>query len=386
MSDQVQNSGANPLGNAGDLTKAASRIKELGLARPELAKASQPTADKPEPTKANPGDPAKPVPSKAKDPDTGRFVKAEPSEGEPKAEGADAPEPDATATDPSDDSEELPEFIEALAEKIGVDPEKFLEHVKHKVKIDGEELTVNLKEALQGYQRLSDYKRKTADTAEQRKVAEAERAQYQQQREALSSRLEPLIGQLEAQQTNDAALIQKAFEQGDYQEAARLQFLAQQRKAQLDQVKEAKARADFERQRETEIQRNNYVAEQEKALFEAKPVWAKDVEKAKKELSAIREYLKAEGVPAQQADTLHEAKAILIAEKAMLWDDLQKKSKPEALQQLKSKPKFLVPGAAKAPVDPQKEKLRASLNRLRKTGSVKDAAQAFKAMRIVTPV
>ena len=383
MSDQVQNSTANPLGAGGDLTKAAARIKELGLATPKPQGQSDANA---ETAKANPSDPVKPVPAaKPKDPATGRFTKAEPDEGNTQAEGAD-PEASATATETPDDSEELPEHLDELIQRIGVDPDKFLEHVKAKVKVNGEERSVNLKELAAGYQMQSDYQRKTAEIAEQRKVAEAERAQYQQQREALSSRLEPLIGQLEAQQTNDAALIQKAFEQGDYQEAARLQFLAQQRQAQLDQVKEAKARADFERQRETETQRINYVAEQEKALFEAKPVWAKDVEKAKKELSAIREYLKAEGVPAQQADTLHEAKAILIAEKAMLWDDLQKKSKPEALQQLKSKPKFLAPGAAKAPVDPQKEKLRASLNRLRKTGSVKDAAQAFKAMRIVTPV
>jgi hypothetical protein len=53
---------------------------------------------------------------------------------------------------------------------------------------------------------------------------------------------------------------------------------------------------------------------------------------------------------------------------------------------VKSKPKFQPPGAAKAPVDPKKEQLRASFNRLRKTGSVRDAAQWMKAKGIVTPV
>jgi hypothetical protein len=382
MSEEVPITGANPLGAAGDVTKAAARIKELGLASPKPQGQSEAKA---ETAKANPGDPAKPVPAatKPKDPATGRFTKAEPEGTEP-----EAAKPEATAETPeaSDDSEELPDRIEKLAEAIGVDPEKFLDHIKAEAKINGESREVNLRELIAGYQKGEDYSRKTAEIAEQRKAAEAERTAYQQQREALSQRLEPLIGHLEAQQQNDAVLIQKAFEQGDYQEAARLQFLSQQRQAQLDQANEAKARADGERQRETEIQRHNYVAEQERLLLEAKPVWAKDVEKGKKDLAAIRDYLKSEGIPAQQADTLHEAKALLLAEKAMLWDNLQKNTKPAALQEVKSKPKFQPPGAAKAPVDPKKEQLRASLKQLRKTGSVKDAARAFKAMRIVTPV
>jgi hypothetical protein len=381
----MSNPEANPLGAGGDVTKAAVKIREI-LNRPEPK--GQP-AEGDATAKANPSDPAKPVPAaaKPKDPATGRFTKAEPDEGT-KVEEAKAPEADATATDTTDDSEELPELIDDLAERIGVDREQFLEHLKAKVKVNGEERTVNLKELAAGYQMQSDYQRKTAEIAEQRKAAEAERAQYQQQREHLSTQLQPLVQQLEQAVSDDTVKIKQAYDNGDYQEAARLQFIAGQRQQQLEFAKQEQQRIAGEQQRETNLALQHHVAEQERLLFEAKPAWVKDTDKAKRELNAIRDYLKGEGIPAQQADTLHEAKALLLAEKAMLWDNLQKTQKPAALKQLEQKnvPKFLKPGPAKQAEDPQKQVLRASLNRLRKTGSVKDAAQAFKAMRIVTPV
>ncbi len=379
----MSNPEANPLGAGGDVTKAAVRIKELGLAHPKEPQ-GQPESQ-PEPTRANPSEQAKPAPSasRPKDPETGKFVKAEP-EGTERTEVEAQPDT-AKVAETDDDSEELPEFIEALAERIGVDPSQFLEHVKAKVKVNGEERTVNLKELTAGYQMQSDYQRKTAEIAEERRKVSAELTQYQQQREHISSQLAPLLQQLETLVVDDTQKIKAAFDSGDYQEAARLQFIAEQRKQQLSFAKQEQQRIDGEKQRESRLQLEQHVQEQERILLERKPVW-KDTEKGRKELQAIRDYLKAEGVPAQQADTLYEATPLLMAEKAMLWDQLQKQTKPKAMQEVKSKPKFLVPGPSKAASDPKKDVLRASLNRLRKTGDVKDAAKAFKAMGIVTPI
>ena len=63
----------------------------------------------------------------------------------------------------------------------------------------------------------------------------------------------------------------------------------------------------------------------------------------------------------------------------MLWDQLQKKHQPEALKQLelKSVPKFQKPGVSRTPEDPKKKVHSANLNRLRRSGTVRDAAKAM---------
>jgi hypothetical protein len=261
-----------------------------------------------------------------------------------------------------------------------VDVDTFREHIKAPVKINGEERAVNLRELIAGYQKGEDYSRKTAEVAEQRKAIDAERAAYQQQRERIASELEPLVPRLAAQIENDQAAIQKAYEQGDYQEAVRLQYLSQTRQAELTKAQAAQQQIAQEKQREQYQEHVRFVEEQEKILLEAKPAWAKDPEKGKRELTNIRDYLKSLGVPPQNVDRMHEAVPLLLAEKAMLWDKLQKDTKPKALQEVKAKPKFQAPGAAKPTQDPQQQAVRANFNRLRKTGDVRDAAKVFKAM------
>lgn len=74
------------------------------------------------------------------------------------AEGATAPE--ATPVEPAPE----PEYLD-IDDSIGS------KHVR--VKVDGEEIAVPLKEALQGYQRQEAFTRRTQELAEQRKQAEA---------------------------------------------------------------------------------------------------------------------------------------------------------------------------------------------------------------------
>jgi hypothetical protein len=355
--------GANPLG-ASDLDVAASKIG--GILRSEPKGQPQESAA---PEQANP------APERVRD-QSGKFVR----QAEPETEvAASETQPEVTA-ETTDDTEELPDRIEILAEKLGVDVDTFREHIKAPVKINGEERAVNLRELIAGYQKGEDYSRKTAEVAEQRKAIDAERAAYQQQRERIASELEPLVPRLAAQIENDQAAIQKAYEQGDYQEAVRLQYLSQTRQAELTKAQAAQQQIAQEKQREQYQEHVRFVEEQEKILLEAKPAWAKDPEKGKRELTNIRDYLKSLGVPPQNVDRMHEAVPLLLAEKAMLWDKLQKDTKPKALQEVKAKPKFQAPGAAKPTQDPQQQAVRANFNRLRKTGDVRDAAKVFKAM------
>lgn len=75
-------------------------------------------------------------------------------------EGTQAPVTDAAPADP----------VPAEPEYLDVNDDLASKHVK--VKVDGEELSVPLNEALQGYQRQSDYTRKTQEAAQLRQEAE----------------------------------------------------------------------------------------------------------------------------------------------------------------------------------------------------------------------
>ena len=314
---------ANPLGAASDVTKAAVRIDAF-LKQPEPQ--GQP-AEKSVTVTANPETGEKVRNdrgqfSKTGEPETDIEDKSQKVEAEVETKGKTAEQ-----SAPDDDSEELPEYLHDLAEKIGVDPDKFLDHVKTKVKVNGEEKVVNLKELAAGYQMQSDYQRKTAEIAEQRKATETERTAYQQQREHIASQLTPLVQQLEGLVQTDTQRIKQALDNGDYLEAQRIQFEATQRKEQLDIAHREQSRIADEQQRENRAKLEQHVAEQEAILLERKPEW-KDTDKGRKELAEIRNYLKGEGVPSETADRLYEALPLLMADKARKWDEFQKNKPP----------------------------------------------------------
>lgn len=388
----MSNPTANPLGAGGDVTKAAVKIGEILRNEKPQGQSQESEAT----VQANPTDKAKPAQSEAKapnspdkDPSTGRFVRrAEPETAED--EGAnllDVPEGDEPEEKPAkaeaeDEHEELAEDIEDLAKQLGLEPDDLLDHLKAKVKVNGEEKRVNLKELLSGYSMESDYRTKTAKLAEERRQIDAERQQYLSQREHVSKELTPLIHSLQELVVDDDTRLRQLLEAGDILEYERAKIAAADRRAKLDAANREKERIDGERAREARVQLERDVADNERMLVQAHPEWAKDVEKGRRELSEIRQYLKENGVPGETVDQLYDANGLLLAEKAMKWDKMQK-SKPETLKQLKTVPKFQKPGAAKPAEDPKKQVARASLQRLRKTGRTDDAAKAIKALGLV---
>ena len=86
------------------------------------------------------------------------------------------------------------EFDELESEREGNDPQELEEEqdtpTTYTVKVDGEELEVNVDELRSGYQRDKDYRKKTMDLAEQRKEFEAKDATLIVKLEELSSFIE----------------------------------------------------------------------------------------------------------------------------------------------------------------------------------------------------
>ena len=87
-------------------------------------------------------------------------------------EQLDAQEAEDYNEEPQGESEELDasEEVETEEHSEDEDPAEW-----HTVKVDGEELQVTLDEALKGYQRDADYRKKTMTLAEERKAIQAEK-------------------------------------------------------------------------------------------------------------------------------------------------------------------------------------------------------------------
>jgi len=264
------------------------------------------------------------------------------------------------------------ESIQDLAEALDMPPEKFLEKIKGKVKVDGEESEISLQEALNGYQRQADYQRKTAEIAEQRRQFEQIRAQQQNElaqrnhiAQASLQAAENVLMQefaginwqhLEATDPGTAALYRQKF--ADRQNEIRTyqnQLLQQQ---------------EYERQvREAEQQQfiQRYVEEQKSQLRAVSPDWTPETNKA------LASYLVDSGFSPEEVGSMVDHRHALIARKAMLYDQ-QQKSVDVAKAKVKPLPKMLKPNSKTRNGKMTSEKMNQLKQRLKQSGTVQDAA------------
>lgn len=285
---------------------------------------------------------------------------------------ADEPEreDDPAATPPADPDApaEAPESPEA-AEASEDDPTVT-------VKIDGKPVEIKLSELKNGYQRQADYTRKTMEVSEQRKAAEAEVAKAQSERQAYAANLQRMQIQLEGalqqqQQTNWEELLSS-----DPVEYLKQQHLAQQRQAALNQVYAEQQKVASFQQAEVQKSRVAYLAQQQAELLAKLPEW-KDEAKGKAEKVALREYLQKEGFEQSTIDTITDAKAVLMARKAMLYDQMMSKAATAAKKVATLPSKVERPGSGD---NPGLDRRNAAYQRLSKSGRVDDAAAVFASL------
>lgn len=280
---------------------------------------------------------------------------------EPVRDQKPAPEPEEDLPTPEPGPEEDPADDEAEDDDDSEEPDEQHEPEEQlfTVKIDGKESQVPLNELLNGYSRQQDYSRKTAELAEQRRAAEAEiqrvaqeRQHYAQQLDAvagvLQSQLPPPpdpsrlktdpIGYMQDKETHEAAVHQL---RGVLAERQRAEQLTQQQMqaAQAQSLEAARAQ-----------------------LLERLPDW-KNPEVAKKEQRQVADYLRTLGYADNEIASAADPRAIEMARKAMLFDQLQA-SKPSVQQRVASAPKMVRPGAS----GPAPDKTKSIVQQLKRSG------------------
>lgn len=238
-----------------------------------------------------------------------------------------------------------------------------------------QELT--LREALDGGLRQSDYSRKTAELAERRKGFEEHEQAVRQARAEYATKLEKLEAAIEAVQ------LPKELSKEEWDKLRRdnpSEYAA--RKADVADTKEKLQAVRAEREREQEKEQadlaekyQEYLANERTELLGKLPEW-KDEAVATKEQAELVAEAKSRGFSDDELALVDNHRIILLLRDAMKYRQLQGK-KPLVRKKAKGAP-VLKPGASKRP-KAKVGKAQSARERLKKTGSVRDAAGFFLA-------
>ena len=286
-------------------------------------------------------------------------------------------EPPVAAT-PEAGNEEHPE--QPAEPEVEAEPEPEVEPSESEeepqtftVKIDGKEVQVPLSELLNGYQRQSDYTQKTMAAAEQRKTADAAIQQAQQERQEYHSKLERMAAQLEGALEQQSQIDWNALIESDPVEYLKQQQLFQQRQALYQQNAQERQQLIQQHQNEQAQAHQSYLAKQQEDLLAKLPDW-KDDAKAAAEKTAISKFLQTQGFEDEDISSIADHRHVLVARKAMLYDQLMAKANVQAKKVQEAPQRVVKPGVTSQGTADGRS---AASKRLEKTGRVEDAAAVF---------
>lgn len=234
------------------------------------------------------------------------------------------------------------------------------------VKVNGEEIKVTKDELLSGYSRTQDYTAKTEAAAAERREAEALKQRYAS---GINQMVEVLQASAPKQPTIDLL-------NSDPVEYLRQKALFDEGQSQLAQYRAEQTRLAEEAQRESAAQMHARLQAEQQALLAKVPEW-KDEAKATAEKQQLRKFLESTGYKPEEIDGVADSRAIVIARKAMLFDQLIAQQQQAAKVVEKLPPKVERPGMAGSNnLDRRTE----SFQRLSRTGKFEDGVAAVASL------
>ena len=286
----------------------------------------------------------------------------------------------------SDTGEEVQEEVEIEAESETIEPElteseeteevteqESSEDKYYPIKLDGEDMEITLDEALQGYQRQSDYTKKTQVLANERKQVEAEKEALSRQREQYKQNVDRLIQEQQSQQPDETDW-DKLYEEDP------LQWMKQKedvrsKKEKMFELQQEQFRLQQQQAQEQQAQMQEYLTQQQKALVDTIPEW-KDPEVMAKEKSEIRNYAKSIGYSDQELSQIYDSRAVFALRAGMKASGLSSKGKVK-LRPAKEAIRAVTPGTAAQQPREHTTVSKAKMT-LAKTGKMSDAEKIFK--------
>lgn len=280
---------------------------------------------------------------------------------------------------PPDANTELPEALDQLATKLGVEPDKLMS-LKVKTKIDGQEGVATLGDLVKSYQLEGHIQQKSVQLSESKKQLDT---QYQEAQHVLEERFQHAHGVInllnqtllkdfnnvnwsELRDSDPAEFAAKRAEYADRELA--LQGAHHQLNGLIQQQHAERAQA-------YEQMKMKFLNAETDTLLAKIPEW-KNKEIAKKDASELSGYLASQGFNNNEINNILDHRHVLLSRKAMLYDRLMA-SKPAITKKVNNLPKVMTPGTTKSKADIKAQIRSKQIGQLRKTGRVEDAASVF---------
>jgi len=279
------------------------------------------------------------------------------------------PQPEGQAEVEAAPEEEVVEAVEEVQE------EQVEETPRYRVKVDNEELEVDLDELIKGYSRTSDYTKKTQSLAEQRKQVEAERTKIEEAaklRDTYSQRLQVIEQMLSAQPEEDLTALKDSDPVGYAIKVAE----KMEREKQLSAVRAEREAVQAKQAAEQQERLKAHLSQEAERLKAAIPDLADEVkgEVIRKE---IRDYAKSNGWTDQELSQVYDHRAVIALYRAMQFEKLQK-AKPAVQKKVAEAPKALKPGVSGQKIDKDSEIAKKLSKQLKQSGRTRDAAAIFE--------
>jgi hypothetical protein len=244
-----------------------------------------------------------------------------------------------------------------------------------KVKAAGEEREVTLEQLIEGYQLGQDYTKKTQKLSEDKRAVEAERtkiAEANQLRDQYAQRLKMMESFLSQQNQGENLEALKEVDPIGY--AVKVAEQAQREK-QLAVLQQEQQRIAQQQQAEQSERLQSHLAEESQKLTTAIPGYGnpKEGDQIRKD---IREYAKSIGWSDQELAGLYDSRAVLSLYHGMKYAKLQG-SKPSITKKVEAAPKMMKAGTSN-PRNSASEQQKNTMAQLKRTGKVRDAANAFE--------
>lgn len=296
---------------------------------------------------------------------------------EPDTEG-EQDEPEAKPEAESEEEGKLSfENLQQLSEALEIPLDDLMASVKARVKVDGEERDVTLKELRDGFQMEQDYRRKTSELSEQRKAFDAERenvarelnSRYQEAQQVTGYLEQQLMGEYNAVNWNELRAVDPAeFAARKQEYNERFNQIQQLKRNVAQNLQSQKEEVEAKQAREEQ----DLLAKESEKLQAAIPEFA-DQAKAKEILTQMSGYLKTYGYSDQEIAQVYDHRHVMILRDAMAYRAMQS-MKPQLDKKVVTLPKVLKPGAAKSKADINSERMQQLRAKVRKTGNTRDLA------------
>lgn len=297
---------------------------------------------------------------------------------------AEAPSEDAETEEVSASEEEAEEEISSLEELIQSqewDPEWF-DKLSVPLKIDGETKAVSFAELKAERQKAEAADRRLEEAKQIKETARAEIAAEQEKIQQNLIVTAKLIERAESELSAENEKIDwDTLKREDPAEWSAKKLELKERRQTLDDLK-TEALSEFQQAQSQNQEKarqtlNAVLAEEGQRLIEKIPEWGNQ-DTASAEKAKLGKFLLDNGFSQEEVSQAYDHRIIVLARKAMLFDEKNKSLEP-AKKKLAKVVKKIPPGSKKSESQINQERLSQAKSRLKRSGSLDDAMALLKA-------